>query len=119
MVENERRCLTKMQFFPEKKTEFFSGISFPFWPFIFHYDFSYVVVLALPLPCCAVTRVIEQCCFNSTPDPFNDQTANFALKPPKVIDLMLKKPIRSATETTLFYSSGDSTTGQVCILLPL
>ena len=31
-----------------------------------------------------VVRVIEQCCFNSTPDPFNDQTANFILKPPKV-----------------------------------
>ena len=34
------------------------------------------------LPCCAVARVIEQCCFNSTPD----QTANFILKPPKVIE---------------------------------
>ena len=29
--------------------------------------------------------VIEQCCFNNTPDPFNGQTANFMLKPPKVI----------------------------------
>ena len=38
------------------------------------------------LPCCAVTRIIEQCCFNSTPDPFNGQTANFTLKPPKVIE---------------------------------
>ena len=38
------------------------------------------------LPCCAVARVIEQCCFKSTPDPFNGQTANFTLKPPKVID---------------------------------
>ena len=27
---------------------------------------------------------------------------------------MLKKPIWSAIETTLFYYSGDSTTGQVC-----
>ena len=31
-------------------------------------------------------RVIEQCCFNSTPDPFNGQRANFILKPPKVIE---------------------------------
>ena len=38
------------------------------------------------LPWCAVVRVIEQCCFNSTPDPFNDQTANFISKPPKVIE---------------------------------
>ena len=38
------------------------------------------------LPCCAVARVIEQCCFNSTPDPFNGQTANSILKPPKVIE---------------------------------
>ena len=38
------------------------------------------------LPCCAVARVIEQCCFNSTPDPFNGQIANFILKPPKVIE---------------------------------
>jgi hypothetical protein len=33
---------------------------------------------------------------------------------------MLKKPIWSATETTLFYYSGDSTTGQVgslCLLV--
>ena len=45
------------------------------------------------LPCCAVARVINQCCFNSTPDPFNGQTANFLLKPPKVIELVLKKPI--------------------------
>ena len=37
------------------------------------------------LPCCAVARVIKQCCFNSTPDPFNGQTANFILKP-KVIE---------------------------------
>ena len=29
----------------------------------------------------AVVRVIEQCCFNSVPDPFN-----FILKPPKVIE---------------------------------
>ena len=33
-----------------------------------------------------VVRVIEQCCFNSTPDPFNGQRANFILKPPKVIE---------------------------------
>ena len=34
----------------------------------------------------AVFRVIEQCCFNSVPDPFNDQTVNFVLKSPKVIE---------------------------------
>ena len=33
-----------------------------------------------------VVRVIEQCCFNSNPDSFNGQTANFILKPPKVIE---------------------------------
>ena len=33
-----------------------------------------------------VVRVIEQCCFNSTPDPFNGQRANFISKPPKVRD---------------------------------
>ena len=32
-------------------------------------------------------RAIEQCCFNSVPDPsFNGQTVNFILKPPKVIE---------------------------------
>ena len=30
--------------------------------------------------------VIEQCYFNSTPEPFNGQTANIILKPPKVIE---------------------------------
>ena len=34
----------------------------------------------------AVVRVIEQCCFNSVLDPFNGQTVNFILKPPKVIE---------------------------------
>ena len=43
-----------------------------------------------------MVRVIEQCCFNSTPDPFNGQTADFTLKPPKV------------TEST-------TSTGQVCL----
>ena len=38
------------------------------------------------MPCCAVARVIEHCCFNSTPDSFNGQTANFISKPPKVIE---------------------------------
>ena len=32
-----------------------------------------------------VFRVIEQCCFNSVRDPFNGQTVNFILKPPKEI----------------------------------
>ena len=30
--------------------------------------------------------VIEQCCFNNTPDPFNGQTANSILNTPKVIE---------------------------------
>ena len=34
----------------------------------------------------AVVRVIKQSCFNSVPDPFNGQTVNFILKPPKVIE---------------------------------
>ena len=42
--------------------------------------------LCADLPYCAVARVMEQCCFNSTPDPFNGQTANFTLKPPKIIE---------------------------------
>ena len=56
------------------------------------------------LPRCAVDRVIGQCCFNSISDLFNGQTANFTLKPPKVIEskIYVKKPIWSATETTLF-----------------
>ena len=37
-------------------------------------------------PVVHVARVIEQCCFNGTPDSFNGQTANFTLKPPKVIE---------------------------------
>ena len=28
----------------------------------------------------------RNCCFNSVPDPFNGQTVNFILKPPKVIE---------------------------------
>ena len=45
-------------------------------------------------PALHVVRVKEQCCFNSTSDPFNGQTANFILIRPKVIEsrtLMLKK----------------------------
>ena len=38
------------------------------------------------MPCCAVARVIEHSYFNSTPDPFNGQAANFISKPPKVIE---------------------------------
>ena len=34
----------------------------------------------------AVIRVIEQCCFNIVPDPFNGQTVNFISKPPKVME---------------------------------
>ena len=43
-------------------------------------------LVAADLPCCAVARVIEQSCFYSTPDLFNGQTANFVLKPLKVIE---------------------------------
>ena len=74
-------------------------------------------VLYIPdLPYCAVARLIEHCCFNSTPDLFNGQTANYAVKPPKVIESTtnVKKANWSATtETTLFYYSGNSITGQV------
>ena len=39
------------------------------------------------LPAVQYIRVIEQCCFNSTPDAFNGQRAIFfILKPPKVIE---------------------------------
>ena len=58
-----------------------------------------------------VCRVIEQCCLNSTSDPFNGQTANFNLKPPKVIESRTNVKIWSAIETTVFYYSDDSTTG--------
>ena len=37
-----------------------------------------------------VIRVIEQCCFNSVPDPFNGQTVYFILRPPKVIESRIK-----------------------------
>ena len=33
-----------------------------------------------------IVRGIKQCCFNSTPDPFNGQTVNFIVKPPKLIE---------------------------------
>ena len=36
--------------------------------------------------CMLSEYVIEQCCFNSTPDPFYGQTVNFILKPSKVIE---------------------------------
>ena len=54
-------------------------------------------------------KEIEQCFFNSVPDPFNGQIANLISKPPKVIELRIyvKKPIWSAIETTLFYYSSD------------
>ena len=45
-----------------------------------------IILIRLASACCAVARVIEQCCFNSIPDIFNGQTANFILKPPKVIE---------------------------------
>ena len=34
----------------------------------------------------ALVRVIEQCCFNSVLDPFNGQTVDLILNPPKVIE---------------------------------
>ena len=45
-----------------------------------------VCILTADLGTSAVVRVIEQCCFNSVLDPFNGQTVNFILKPPKVIE---------------------------------
>ena len=63
--------------------------------------------------CCAVAKVIEQRCFNTTPNLFNGQTVNFILKPLKGIELVLKKPIWSAIETKLICYFGDSATGQV------
>jgi hypothetical protein len=64
------------------------------------------------LPCCSVARVKEQCCFNSTPDPFNSQTAKLSLKPPKIIEstTYVKK---KQSGVLLFYYSGNRTTGQV------
>jgi hypothetical protein len=44
------------------------------------------VVLCQTWPAVHVVRVIEQCCFNRTLDPFNGQTANFIFKPPKVVE---------------------------------
>ena len=38
------------------------------------------------MPSYAVVRVIEHCCFNSTPDRFNDQTAKKFFKPPKATE---------------------------------
>jgi hypothetical protein len=49
-------------------------------------DFIKVSKFQSDLACCAVARIIEQSCFNSTPDPFNGQAANFILKPLKVIE---------------------------------
>ena len=54
-----------------------------------HLKVAFVMVdlgIESDLPCCAVTRVIEQCHFNSTLDPFNGETANFISKPSKVIE---------------------------------
>ena len=62
----------------------------------------------------AVVRVIEQCCFNSVPDPFNGKTVNFILKPQKVIEsrtYILKNLIWNNIETALFDFSDDSTAG--------
>ena len=56
------------------KTTFISGIA--------HYAKMFISVVQTDLPYCTIARVIEQCCFNSTPDLFNSQTANFTLKPP-------------------------------------
>ena len=48
----------------------------------------------------AVIRVIEQCCFNIVPDPFNGQTVKFILKPPKVIESRIYGK-KSQSETLL------------------
>ena len=49
----------------------------------------------------AVVRIIEQCCFNSVQDPFNGQTVNFTLKPPKVIGSKTYLCQKSQSETLL------------------
>ena len=49
-------------------------------------DFSLHWSFKQTWPAVHVVRVIEQCYFDSTSDPSNGQTANFILKPPKVID---------------------------------
>ena len=53
----------------------------------------------------AVHQSNRRVLFNSLPDPFNGQTANFILKTPKVIESRnyVKKPIWSAFETTVVY----------------
>ena len=54
-----------------------------------HLKVAFVMVdlgIESDLPCCAVARVIEQCCFNNTQDHFIGQTANIISKPPKVIE---------------------------------
>ena len=68
---------------------------------------SFLIVWNFPNsahPIVHVARVIEQCCLNSTPDLFNGQTANFVLKPQKLIESRIyvkKKPIWSVIETKL------------------
>ena len=39
----------------------------------------------------AVVRVIEQCCFNIVPDPFNGQTVNFFKKTQKIDGLGIER----------------------------
>ena len=51
--------------------------------------------LVTDLTCFDVARVIEQCCFDSTPDPFNGQTAIF-FKPPKVIEFESRTYVKKA-----------------------
>ena len=61
--------------------------------------------------CSAVARVTEQHCFNSTPDPYNDQTAIFVLKPPKVIEsrtYVKKANLDCYWNNNVLYYSGDN-----------
>jgi hypothetical protein len=69
---------------------------------------TFVDRLALFCPVVHIVRVIEQCFFNSTPDPFNGQTANFILEPPKVIES------RTYVEKVNPITLATYTTGQVC-----
>ena len=64
----------------------------------------------------AVFRVIEQCRFNSVPDPFNGQTVNIILKPQKVIEsrTYVEKANLKHYWKTLFYYSDNSTSPQIC-----
>ena len=79
--------------------------------------------LCADLPYFATARVMEQFCFNSTPDPFNGQTANFTLKPPKIIEstTYAKKKsgvlLKQHCSITLAIAQQDKSACVICISL--